>query len=116
MKHIFPITFILLMLATFFASAGEFYGDSVYTLKKEDIVTLDNGWKIEILGIFIAHAGEQITYRLQDPEGNSYPNPPYTEVLNKYEGKKKLGTETLLKVQMEIKEVSGQTYPDRKSV
>ena len=111
MKNIFLITFILLMFATFFASAGEFSGDGVHTLKKGDIVTLNNGWKVEILGIFIAHAGEQISYRLQDPEGNNYPNPPYTEVLNKYEGKKKLGTETVLKVQIEINGVSGQTYP-----
>ncbi len=106
MKHIFQIIFIILVASLFFVSADEFSGDGVHTLKKGDIVTLDNGWKVEIVGIFIAHAGEQISYRLQDQEGNNY-----TEVLNKYEGKKKLGTDTVLKVQIEIKRVSGQKYP-----
>ena len=103
---------ILLLMAittAFLVNALEFSGDGVHIVSKGDIVTIDNGWQIEILGIFMAHNGEQINFRVYDPEGNSYPEEPYLNTLQKIEGKQKYGTDEILKVEFEILEVSGST-------
>lgn len=111
MKHLGLAIASIILGLLFLVSATEFSGDGTYDVQKGDIIKLDNGWRVEILGIFIAHIGEQIKFRTYDPDGNAYPAEPYRTILEKIEGRQKYGTSTLLKVEIELLEVSGSTSP-----
>mgnify|MGYP001572962220 FL=1 len=88
--------------------ASDFSGDGVHNIKKEDTITLDNGWKIQVLRVGLGSTSEVMDFQLYDPEGIAYPQEPYQNTIKKVEGKKKFGTSEILKVQIELLEVSGQ--------
>jgi hypothetical protein len=108
MKTIIPVALILLISLSVFVYASDFSGDGTHTIEKEDNITLDNGWKIEVLDIFMAHYGEQISFRYYDPEGKAYPSKVHKVFLDKIDGKEKYGTDTTLKIEIEVLEVSGE--------
>jgi hypothetical protein len=100
----FHILLILLSL-TFFAflvGAEEVSGDGNKIVEVGDIIILDNGWKIQIVGIFVAHAGDQLQFRTVDPDGKVYKEAPFLYILNKWEGKKKFGSEATANIEIEI--------------
>lgn len=107
---ILAVCFVTISLAIFL-NAAEFFGDGTHNVMKGDMITMDNGWQVEIIGIFMAHTGEKIDFRTYDSEGNPYPSIPYQSSLKKIEGKKKFGTNTVLKIEMELLEISGDTTP-----
>ena len=110
-KAILFLIISLFLFSLISVYASEFSGDGTHIVEKGDTITIDNGWKIEILGIFMAHSGEQISFRAYDPYGNAYPSAPYQNTLNKIEGRKKYGTDTVLKIEIELLEVLGETTP-----
>ena len=94
-----------------FTSADELNGDGNYLVKAGDIIIINNGWKVEILGIFMAHWGEEIQFRIYSPEGIAYPEPPYSDTLNKVDGQKEIGDMRKLQIAIELFELSGSTSP-----
>jgi len=75
-KNLFSVLF-LIVASAYLVMAADYSGDGVYIVREGDIITLDNGWRVEILGIVFGSSSEQITFRAYDLEGNAYPEPPY---------------------------------------
>lgn len=91
MKKVFSVLVFLLVTFIFLVSAAEYSGDGIYTVQEGDMITIDNGWKVEILTILMAPGGEQLLFRAYDPEDNPYPAAPYENRLTKLEGREKYG-------------------------
>jgi len=107
--NLISLSVILLIGLIVFVSASNFSGDGAYTIKKGDVITLDNGWKVEVLGITNYQEG-QITFNILDQDGKYYPSQPYVNTLLKAEGGKKYGTDTTLKIRAELLDIGGNTY------
>jgi len=110
-KKVIVVVFLVLFIPIASSLAEEFNGDGSYTVSVGDTITIDNGWKLNVTGIFMGPNNEQLNFKIYDPEGNVYPSVYYGERLYKYEGEKKFGTSTKLKVKVEILGVSGESYP-----
>jgi len=98
------LVFALLFLLVGFVSAVDYSGDGTYTLGDNDTLTLDNGWKIQISSSFMEPNGEHLNFLLKDTNESF-------QVMNslyKYEGRRKFGTETTLKIELEVLELSGE--------
>lgn len=109
-SNFISLSVILIIGLIVFVSASNFSGDGAYTVKKGDIIALDNGWKVEVLGIF-DYEGGQINFNVIDQDGNYYPPQPYINTLLKIEGGKKYGTNTTLKMRIELLDIGGDTSP-----
>lgn len=98
----------VLLFSFAFVNASEFSGDGTHTIKKGDFITIDNGWKIEILTVGLGPYSETVNFRLYDSDGVAYPESPYQRSVQKIEGRKKFGTSERLKVEIEVLEVFGE--------
>jgi|TARA_B100002003_G_scaffold245082_1_gene272299 hypothetical protein len=110
-KSVFLFFGLILIGFIILVGAADYSGDGTHTVQIGDIVTIDNSWKVEILGISMAHYGEQIKFRTYDSQGNAYPSSTHLNTLDKIEGDQKFGTEDVLKVEIEVLEVFGDTTP-----
>ncbi len=95
----------------FLAYASDFSGDGTHEVKKGDVIKLDNGWKVEIIGIFWGYSGEEFNFKLFDPKGKEYPGAPFQNTVSKPEVGKKFGTDSKLKVEIKSLELLGKTSP-----
>ncbi|MGV8151698.1 MAG: hypothetical protein ACP5OG_01330 [Candidatus Nanoarchaeia archaeon] len=93
------LAFVSLILLV---SALDYSGDGTYSLKKGEIITLDNGWKIQMKTIVMYATGPWIVFDILDPEGNKVRE----ESMFKYEGRKKFGSDEVLKMEIEILDMS----------
>ena len=104
-KILVMFAFAVLLIGVTFVSAADYSGDGTYTLGDNDTLTLDNGWKIQISSSFMEPDGEHLNFLLKDTNESF-------QVMNslyKYEGRRKFGTETTLKTELEVLELSGET-------
>ncbi len=89
-------------------SATEYSGDGTHTIKKGDKITIDNGWQIEIVTVGIGSYTEIVNFRLYDADGTSYPESLSQNSVKKIEGMKKFGSNSRLRIEIEVLEVSGE--------
>lgn len=87
--------------------ATEYSGDGIHVLETGDFVILDNGWKIEILGVFKVQNFAQINFRIYDLNNNSYPSDPFENIWNTAESPKKFGNDSILKMNIKYLELLG---------
>lgn len=109
MKSKWALSFLIALFSMSFVFALNYSSDGSHDVNKGDYITLNNGWKVEIVLIGFSSTGETIQLRVYDPRGNSYPTSPYIASFQKAEGKKKFGSDTKLGVELEIISVSGTT-------
>ena len=115
-RFILLVTSVLFFISIINVEATDYIGDGIHTFAKGDVLTLDNNWKLEVLGIFEAYNHAEIHFRLYDPEGNAYPSSPYENNLKSIDGEQKYGTSKVLNVKMQIIGVSGQVSPTASSL
>jgi len=112
MKNIGILSLVIFIISLFLLSiviATQYSGDGTYTVKVNDILTANNGWKIEITTIVFTPSGEEtLNFKMYDETGNLITE--YSSVI-KAEGEKKFGNNTHLKLKIAILGVSGESTP-----
>lgn len=96
--------FAILLLGITFVSAADYSGDGTYTVKINDTITADNGWKIEISTIASPASGPWIAFKTYNPEEDKWSY----ESLSQYVGRKKFGSESTLKLEIELINISNR--------
>jgi len=114
MKNIKIISFFIIVVSLLMISvviASQYSGDGTYTVKVNDIIVANNGWKFEVLGIFSTPSGETVNFRVYDESGKAYPESPNIDTVRKEEGEKKVGNTTYLKLKITVLSLSGESTP-----
>lgn len=109
-KILLLLTGIIVIGLVIFVGATEYSGDGTYTVQKGDKITIDNGWQIEIITVGVGSYSEIVNFVASDPEGNEYPEgaPAFYSQVKKIENRKKFGTDTRLRIEIEVLEVTGE--------
>lgn len=107
-KILYAVVVFSLILLSVASFAIQYSGDGTYVVKEGDTVVLGNGWKLDILGAFLAYNEERIHVRIYDANGGVSSD---FEPISRLEGVKKFGTSTQLKLEIEVLGLSGQTSP-----